>query len=115
LVQEELESGIKFTQLADTFDGTTKSTDEGRLWAPLFMRSERKTPNSKIAMLNKVRNFATDIPRPIIENTILLHHYFSGKARANYLVAIGNKPSQKIMYYALKFGQHQHATKTAVT
>ena len=104
LAQEELQSGIRFTQLADQFDGTSKSTDEGRLWAPLYMRSERKTPNSKISTSNKVRHFATDILRPIIERTILPHHYFSEKARANYLVAIGHKLSKKIMDYALNLG-----------
>ena len=70
----------------------------------LFMCSERKTPNSKISTSNKVQKFPTDILRPIIENTILPHHYFSEKARANYLVTIGNKPSQNNMDYALNLG-----------
>jgi len=70
----------------------------------LFMRSEKKTQNSKISSSNKVRTFATDILHPIIEKTILPHHYFSEIARANYLVAIGNKPSQKIIDYALNLG-----------
>jgi len=68
------------------------------------MRSERKTQNLKISTSNKVRHFATDILCPIIERTILPHHYFSEKAHANYLVAIGHKPSKTIMDYALNLG-----------
>ena len=67
LVIEELKK-MKIYPLADSFNGTQRHNNPGRLWAPLHVKSDSKTMNADKSTSAKVQKLVHDVLQPTVEN-----------------------------------------------